>query len=113
MEETESTDSQTTGKIKSTDVQFVDNEIVYDGTPYSGEVWTKDGKSAVIEASDGRIIKITHLHKNGNPAAIDAQRIIDGRRSNRFYFTYYDINGYELTEHEWETKYEVFFKKLI
>ena len=103
---------QTTEKILSTDVQILDNDIIYDGTPYTGEVWTKDGKSAVINVSDGRFVKITYFHKNGNPAVEGAQRIIDGRRSKRVYFTYYDINGYELTEHEWETKYADLFNEV-
>ena len=50
-------------KIKSTDVQFVDNEIVYKDNTYTGQVWSKDGKSLVVEVSDGRPVKITLFHK--------------------------------------------------
>ena len=99
-------------KIKSTDVQFVDNEIIYNNKAYSGQVWSKDGESVVVDVSDGRPVKITYLHKNGNPAAVGTLRVKDGRRSKRLYFTYYDVNGYEMTEHEWETKYEDIFKDI-
>lgn len=57
-------------------------------------------------------MKISYLHKNGNPAAVGTLRVKDGRRSERLYFTYYDINGYEMTEHEWETKYEDILKEI-
>ena len=99
-------------KIKSTDVQFVDNEIIYNDKAYTGQVWSKDGESVVVDVSDGRLVKITYLHKNGNPAAVGTLRVKDGRKSKRLYFTYYDINGYEMAENEWETKYEDMFKEV-
>ena len=86
-------------KIKSTDVEFVNNEIVYNAKPYTGQVWSKDGKSLVVEVSDGRPIKITLFHKNGNPALVSTKILHDGE------LEHFDINGYEMTEHEWETKY--------
>ena len=99
-------------KIKSTDVQFIENEIIYNDKPFTGQVWSKDGESVVVDVSDGRLVKITYLHKNGNPAAVGTLRVKDGRRSKRLYFTYYDINGYEMAEHEWETKYEELLKEI-
>ncbi len=87
-------------KIKSTDVEFVNNEIVYNKEPYTGQVWSKDGKSLVVEVSDGRPLKITLFHKNGNPAVISTKILHDGE------LKHFDINGYEMTEGEWERKYE-------
>ena len=87
-------------KIKSIDVQCVNNEIVYKDKNYTGQVWAKDGKSFVVEVSDGRPVKITLFHKNGNPAIVSTKFQHDG------YLKYLDINGYEMTEHEWETKYK-------
>ncbi len=87
-------------KIKSTDVQFVENEIIYNDESYTGQVWSKDGKSFVVEVSDGRPIKITLFHKNGNPAIVSTKFLHDGD------LKHYDINGYEMTEGEWERKYE-------
>jgi len=88
-------------KIKSTDVEFVNNEIVYNKEPYTGQVWSKDGKSLVVEVSDGRPLKITLFHKNGNPAVISTKILHDGE------LKHFDINGYEMTEGEWERKYEL------
>lgn len=87
-------------KIRSTDVEFVNNEITHNGESYTGQVWSKDGKSFAVEVSDGRPIKITLFHKNGNPAIVSTKFLHDGE------LKHYDINGYEMTEHEWETKYE-------
>ena len=87
-------------KIKSTDVEFVNNEIIYNNEPYTGQVWSKDGKSLVVEVSDGRPLKITLFHKNGNPAVISTKILHDGE------LKHFDINGYEMTEGEWERKYE-------
>ena len=86
-------------KIKSTDVEFVNNEIVYNKEPYTGQVWSKDGKSLVVEVSDGRPVKITLFHKNGNPAVISTKILHDGE------LKHFDINGYEIAEGEWERKY--------
>ena len=87
-------------KIKSTDVQCVNNEIVYKDKNYTGKVWSKDGKSLVVEVSDGRPVKITLFHKNGNPAIVSTKFLHDGD------LKHYDINGYEMTESDWETKYK-------
>lgn len=87
-------------KIISTDVEFANNEIIYDNQPYTGQVWSKDGKSLVVDVSDGRPIKITLFHKNGNPAIISTKILHDGE------LKHFDINGYEMTEGEWERKYE-------
>ena len=86
-------------KIKSTDIEFVNNEITYNGESYTGQVWSKDGKSLVVDVSDGRPIKITLFHKNGNPAVISTKILHDGE------LKHFDINGYEMTEGEWERKY--------
>ncbi len=87
-------------KIKSTDVQFVNNEIVYKDNTYTGQVWSKDGESLVVEVSDGRPLKITLFHKNGNPAIESTKFLHDGD------IKHFDINGYEMTEREWEAKYK-------
>lgn len=87
-------------KVKSTDVEFVNKEINYNGESYTGQVWSKDGKSLVVEVSDGRPIKITLFHKNGNPAIISTKVLQDGE------LKHFDVNGYEMTEGEWERKYE-------
>lgn len=87
-------------KIKSTDVQFVNNEIVYQDKNYTGQVWSKDGKSFVVEVSDGRPVKITLFHENGNPAIVSTKFLHDGD------LKHFDTNGYEMTESEWESKYK-------
>lgn len=86
-------------KIKNTDVEFVNNEIVYNKEPFTGQVWSKDGKSLVVEVSDGRPVKITLFHKNGNPAVVSTKILHDGE------LKHFDINGYEMAEGEWERKY--------
>ena len=93
-------------KIKSTDVEFDKNEIIYNDESYTGQVWSKDGKSFVVEVSDGRPIKITLFHKNGNPAIVSTKFLHDGE------IKHYDINGYEMTEGEWERKYEDLLKEV-
>lgn len=93
-------------KIKSTDVQFVNNEIVYKDKNYTGQVWSQDGKSLVVEVSDGRPVKITLFHKNGNPAIVSTKFLHDGD------LKHYDINGYEMTENDWETKYKDLLNKV-
>ena len=87
-------------KIRSTDVEFVNNEITHNGESYTGQVWSKDGKSFAVEVSDGRPVKITLFHKNGNPAIVSTKFLHDGD------LKHYDINGYEMTESDWETKYK-------
>lgn len=86
-------------KIKSTDVQCVDNEIVYKDKNYTGQVWSKDGKSLVVEVSDGRPVKITLFHKNGNSALVSTLFLHDGK------VKHYDINGYEMDKGDWLRKY--------
>lgn len=93
-------------KIKSTDVQCVNNEIVYKDKNYTGKVWSKDGKSLVVEVSDGRPVKITLFHKNGNPALVSTKFLHNGG------LKHFDINGYEMTENDWETKYKDLLNKV-
>ena len=49
---------------------------------------------------NGRPVKITLFHKNGNPALVSTKFLHNGG------LKHFDINGYEMTEHEWETKYK-------
>ena len=86
-------------KIKTTDVQLVGDEIFLEGKPYTGQVWTKDGESIVVEVSDGRPVKFTLFHDNGKPAMITTFSAGDKEKK------YYDINGYEMTKGDWISKY--------
>ena len=86
-------------KITSEDVRLVGNEIYYDNQPYSGQLWTKDGESLVVEVSDGRPVKFTLFHDNGKPAMIVTYSAGDKEKA------YFDINGYKMTKGEWISKY--------
>lgn len=86
-------------KVKSTDIQIVGDDIVYKNQNFTGQVWSKDGKSLVIEVSDGRPVKITLFHENGNPALVSTLFIHDGK------VKHYDINGYEMDKGDWLRKY--------
>lgn len=80
------------GKVKSTDVQIIDNEIIFNGKSYTGQVWSKDGESMVVEVSDGRPVKVTLYHDNGEPAMISTLFQENGE------VKHFDINGYEMNK---------------
>lgn len=87
------------GKVKSTDVQIIDNEIIFNGKSYTGQVWSKDGESMVVEVSDGRPVKVTLYHDNGEPAMISTLFQENGE------VKHFDINGYEMNKADWLRKY--------
>ena len=95
-------------KIKIQDIRLGgDNgdEFLYENKPYTGKIWTEDGKSASIDISDGRPVKWTLFHDNGTPAAVQTDSL--GRKVLK----YFDINGYEMRENEWISKYGNILKK--
>lgn len=90
------------GKVKTTDVRFGGNngeEVYYRDSHYTGQIWSKDGKSFVFDVSDGRVIKLTIFHDNGQPAEISKDSL------GHYKEKYYDINGYEMTYEECYSKY--------
>lgn len=95
-------------KVKTSDIRLGGEhgeEFLYKNKPYTGRIWSMDGKSASIEVSDGRPVKWILFHDNEEPAIVQTDSL------GEELMKYYDINGYEMREDEWESKYGGNIKK--
>lgn len=67
---------------------------VKDGKPYTGEIWSEDGKTYVMKFKDGKSYEGILYHKNGKPAMVEGE---NGKC--------YDEDGSVLTAEEFTVKY--------
>ena len=67
---------------------------VKDGKPYTGEIWSEDGKTYVMKFKDGKSYEGILYHKNGKPA------MVEGDNPGCF-----DEDGKEMTAEEFTVKY--------
>lgn len=67
---------------------------VKDGKPYTGELWSEDGKTYVMKFKDGKSYEGILYHKNGKPAMVEGD---NGKC--------YDEDGSVLTAEEFTIKY--------
>ncbi len=67
---------------------------VKDGEPYTGEIWSEDGKTYVMKFKDGKSYEGILYHKNGKPAMVEGE---NGKC--------YDEDGSVLTAEEFTVKY--------
>ena len=68
---------------------------VKDGAPFTGEIWSDDGKTYVMKFKDGKSYEGTLYHKNGKPAMVQTD---DGLKC-------YDEDGSEMGSEEFTLKY--------
>ena len=67
----------------------IENDIcLYQGKPFTGQVWTDDDKSACFEVEDGNMVRTTYYYKNGN-------KLYEASEENQ---TIYAPNGDEISE---------------
>ena len=67
---------------------------VKDGKPFTGEIWSEDGKTYVMKFKDGKSYEGILYHKNGKPAMVEGE---NGKC--------YDEDGSVLTAEEFTVKY--------
>lgn len=67
---------------------------VKDGKPFTGEIWSEDGKTYVMKFKDGKSYEGILYHKNGKPAMVEGE---NGKC--------YDEDGSVLSAEEFTVKY--------
>ena len=76
--------SACTRKIHTCDVSFRQDTAIYNGKPFSGEIWTDDDESGFFLTEEGQLKGLTFYHRNGKEA-ITMKRINDGAPEIKIY----------------------------
>lgn len=55
-------------KIYTHDISFKGDTVVYQGRPYTGDIWTDDNTSGFFKTENGQLQELTFFHRNGKMA---------------------------------------------
>ena len=87
-----------TDKVEMTDLKHL---VVNDDSTFTGEVWNEDHREC-IELKEGKKVKFTFTHANGNKAAV-FRYANDGKEAESHF---YDETGKEISKKEFGKQYK-------
>lgn len=90
-------------RVHQNEVILKNDICLYQGKPFTGQVWTDDDKSACLEVEDGNMVRMTYYYKNGN-------KLYEASEENE---TFYAPNGNEISETDildYDEAWEQFYK---
>lgn len=96
-----------TKKIHTNEVTFRGDTAIYEGKPFSGEIWTDDDQSGFFLTEDGKLKGLTFYHRNGKEA-ISMKRIDEGAPDIEIV----DENGDSIDLVTFQNKYADIFLKM-
>ena len=77
-----------------------------DGKPFTGEVWSEDGKSFVMNFKDGEPVNSVTYHRNGKEAIVASSDASNPEPK------YYDEEGNEIDVDVFMEKYEAYVEEV-